>query len=63
MLRKQRDDNKLAVLGVHISATIAGFAHELRAVCLILILEIGECLVVARRDNVSHEDVSRLQEI
>lgn len=59
MLLEQRDDNELAVLGVHISATIAGFAHILRAVLMGVPKEISVCLMVPSRDNVAHNDVSR----
>lgn len=43
------------------STSIAGFAHELRDVVVIMTLEFGVCLVVAGRDNVTHDDVGPLQ--
>lgn len=58
---ESRDDDKFAVLGVHMSTTIASFAHELRAVEIIWGCGFGIYLVVAGRDNVAHDNVGGLK--
>lgn len=58
-----RDDDKLAILAVYISAIIARFSHKLRFVFIFLTLLRRPCLVVAGRDDVAHDDVTLLQEI
>lgn len=61
VLLESRDDNKFAVLGVHMSATITSFAHKLCAVGIVWDYGFGICLVVAGRDNVAHGNVDGLK--